>query len=167
MQATWLAADTEFWRSHRNAAAVIHFTMLGYSRPDGQTCDHWKPGGVRTLEWEPEFYRYVRDAFAPVGLAVDFWEDRVPAKAQTRIPVTLINDLDQPWSGPVTLRLRRTGEAAAVFELEREASLPPFGQAMLDFPVSWPEAPGACTLEAELRGADGQAVRSVRELEVR
>ena len=77
MQATWLAADTEFWRAHRKAAAVMHFTTLGYSRPDGQTCDHWKQGGVEKLEWEPEFYRYVRDAFAPVGLAVNFWKDRI------------------------------------------------------------------------------------------
>ena len=30
MQATWLAADTEFWRAHRKAAAVMHFTTLGY-----------------------------------------------------------------------------------------------------------------------------------------
>ena len=63
MQATWLAADTEFWRAHRKAAAVVHFTMLGYSRHDGQTCDHWKLGGVEKLEWEPEFHRYVREAF--------------------------------------------------------------------------------------------------------
>ena len=55
----------------------MHFTTLGYSRPDGQTSDHWLDGGVERLEWEPEFYRYVRDAFAPVGLAVNFWPDRV------------------------------------------------------------------------------------------
>ncbi len=33
MQATWLAAETEFWRAHRKAAAVMHFTTLGYARP--------------------------------------------------------------------------------------------------------------------------------------
>ena len=109
MQATWLAADTEFWRAHRKAAAVVHFTMLGYSRPDGQTCDHWKPGGVEKLEWEPEFYRYVRDAFAPVGLAVNFWKDKVIPQTRARIPVILSNDLDQAWSGPITLKLRQAG----------------------------------------------------------
>ena len=54
----------------------MHFTTLGYSRPDGQTCDHWTKGGVARLQWEPEFYRYVRDAFAPVSLMVDYWNDR-------------------------------------------------------------------------------------------
>jgi beta-galactosidase len=165
MQAAWLAADTEFWRSHRKAAGVVHFTMLGYSRPDGQTCDHWKQGGVEKLEWEPEFYRYVRDAFAPVGLSVNFWKDKVIADGKAQIPVILINDLDQAWSGPVTLRLRQTNSSNALLEVKREAHLEPFGQATLDFEVSWPESMGQYLLEAELRGADGKPVHSVRELE--
>ncbi len=166
MQATWLAADTEFWRAHRKAAAVMHFTTLGYSRPDGQTCDHWKLGGVEKLEWEPQFYRYLREAFAPVGLSVNFWKDKVLRQTQSRVPVMLINDLEQPWSGVVTLRLRKAGGEVSMVELTREASLGPFGQTTLDFQLTWPEPLGPYTLEAELRGADGQPVRSVRELEV-
>jgi len=166
VQATWLAADTEFWRLHRKAAAVIHFTMLGYSRPDGQTCDHWKLGGVESLEWEPEFYRYVRDAFAPVGLALDFWKGKITPASQSSVPVVLLNDLDQPWSGPVALRLRRAGEPAALLEYQREANLEPLGLTRLNFQLSWPETPGQYTLEAELRGSDGQPVRSTRELEI-
>jgi hypothetical protein len=164
VQATWLAADTEFWRSHRKAAAVVHFTTLGYSRPDGQTCDHWRD--VARLEWEPEFFRYVRDAFAPVGLSVDFWKDKVLPQAQARVPVMLINDLDQPWSGPVTLRLRQGGGAVVAFAAKQEARLEPFGQATLEFQCAWPEALGPYALEAALPGADGQPVRSLRELEV-
>jgi len=166
MQATWLAADTEFWRAHRKAAAVVHFTMLGYSRPDGQTCDHWKLGGVEKLEWEPEFHRYVRDAFAPVGLAVNFWNDKVIPLTRARIPVILSNDLDRAWSGPITLKLRQAGTATAIVEARREASLEPFGQAVLDFDVTWPESLGHYVLEAELSGTEHRPVRSVRELEV-
>ena len=55
----------------------MHFTTLGYSRPDGQTSDHWTKGGVAKLQWEPEFYQYVRDAFAPVGMMIDFWNNTV------------------------------------------------------------------------------------------
>jgi hypothetical protein len=32
--------------------------------------------------------------------------------------------------------------------------------------MTWPEEAGACLLEAELRGADGEPVRSVRDLTV-
>ncbi len=166
MQATWLAADTEFWRVHRKAAAVVHFTSLGYSRPDGQTCDHWRLGGVEKLEWEPEFYRYVRDAFAPVGLSVNFWKDKLLRQTQSRISVILINDLEQPWKSPVTLRLAKTAGGPPILQLKRQARLESFGRTTVDFDVTWPEALGAYTLEAELRGADGHPIRSVRELEI-
>ena len=76
LQATYLAAETEFWRAHRKAAAVMHFTTLGYSRSDGQTSDHWTKGRVAELQWEPQFHKYVRDAFAPVGMMIDFWNNR-------------------------------------------------------------------------------------------
>jgi hypothetical protein len=166
MQALWLAADTEFWRAHRKAAGVLHFTMLGYARPDGQTSDHWTPGGLEKLEWEPEFRRYVRDAFAPVGLAVDFWADRVTNGMPARVPVLLVNDLDRQWKGPVTLRLHKAGAPEPVLELQREVSLEPHGQSVAGFDLTWPVAPGSFSIQAELRGADGQPVRSVREFEV-
>jgi hypothetical protein len=39
LYATYMAAETEFWRCHRKAAGVLIFTALGYSRSDGQTSD--------------------------------------------------------------------------------------------------------------------------------
>jgi hypothetical protein len=164
MQATWLAADTEFWRAHRKAAAVMHFTTLGYSRRDGQTCDHWQQGGVATLQWEPEFYRYVRDAFAAVGLMVDYWNDRPVHGVKARVPVILINDLDQPWRGPVALRVK-CGDRA-LLEAKQDCQIEPLGQNKIVFDVAWPEQLGPCVLEAELRGADGEPVRSVRDIEI-
>lgn len=63
LYATHFAAETEIVRrSYRHVAALMHFCSLGYSRADGQTSDHWT---VWTkLSWEPEFHRYLRDAFA-------------------------------------------------------------------------------------------------------
>ena len=164
MQATWLAADTEFSRAHRKAAAVMHFTSLGYSPPDGQTCDHWTQGGVAALQWEPEFYRYVRDAFAPVGLMVDYWNDRPVHGAKARVPVMLINDLDRPWQGTVALRVKRGDQS--LLEAKQDCRLEPLGQTRLVFDIAWPEQAGPCVVEAELRGADGEAVRSVRDIEI-
>ena len=166
MQATWLAADTEFWRAHRKAAAVMHFTTLGYSRPDGQTCDHWTKGGVAKLQWEPEFHRYVRDAFAPVGLMVDYWKDRPVHGTKVRVPVVLSNDLDRPWQGPVTLRLQRGNVPVLKLETKEDCRLAPLGQATVSFDITWPEQLGPYTLEAELSGADGERVRSVRAIEI-
>ena len=160
LYALYTAAETEFWRAHRQAAAVMHFTTLGYSRADGQTSDHWSDVG--RLEWEPEFYRYVRDAFAPVGLMLDFWVDSVPAGTEARVRVALINDLGEPWRGPVALRLHRPGRPPLV-ETRQDAQLAPYGTATVDFSLDWPHEAGPFVLEAELRGAGGDPVRSVRE----
>jgi len=163
LAARLLAADTEFWRCRRQAAAVMHFCALGYSRSDGQTSDHWLD--VKRLVWEPEFYRCVRDAFAPVGLTVDFAKDKVLASEKsTRVPVVVINDLEHSWSGPVTLRLRREGRLQA--EMKQACRLESFGQTIVNFEVPWPTEPGPCQLEAELRGIEGKRVRSLRDIEI-
>jgi beta-galactosidase len=164
IQATYLAAETEFWRAHRNAAAVMHFTTLGYARPDGQTSDHWIKGGVAKLQWEPEFHKYVRDAFAPVGMMIDFWNNTPSAGTRSRVPVMLINDLYESWNGPVTLRVKR-GDKVLV-ETKQDARIEPLGTTNVVFDIVWPEQTGPCVLEAELRGADGKPVHSVRDLEV-
>jgi hypothetical protein len=164
LQATYLAAETEFWRAHRTAAAVMHFTSLGYSRPDGQTSDHWTKGGVRKLQWEPEFHKYVRDAFAPVGMLLDFWKNRLPAGTRSRVPVVLINDLYQPWHGPVTLRVK--GGRRVLLETKQDAQIQALGRTNILFDIAWPQQAGPCVLEAELRGADGETVQSVRDTEI-
>jgi hypothetical protein len=164
LYALYLAAETEFWRSHRQAAAVMHFTALGYSRADGQTSDHW--ADVQKLEWEPEFFRYVRDAFAPVGPMVDFWSATVTAGKSAHISVRLMNDLDQAWSGSVTLRLRHAGSGPVLLEQKQNSGMAPYGLAAIAFDFPWPAQPGTCVLEAELTGANGEPVRSIREIRI-
>ena len=77
LAARLLGAETEYWRCHRQAAGVLGLRGLDYSRLDQPTSDHWLD--VKHLIWQPAFYRYVRDAFAPVGLMVDFTKERVVA----------------------------------------------------------------------------------------
>ena len=165
LYATYMAADTEFWRAHRQAAAVMHFTTLGYDRHDGQTSDHWLAGRVAALEWEPEFYRYVRDAFAPVGLMVDYWNDKPAAGSSVHVPVTLINDLDKPWSGPVTLRVKSGNQI--LVKTRQAAPIEAFGTTNVVFDITWPKQTGPCVLEAELHGADGEMVHSTRDVTIK
>ena len=144
LQATYIAAETEFWRAHRKAAAVMYFTALGYSRDDGQTSDNWLKGGVAKLIWEPEFLKYVRDAFAPVGLMIDFWKGTASRGTHAPLAVVLINDLAQPWNGPVALRAVHDGKV--LMETTRNATVDSFGTATLAFDFTWPEQSGPCVL---------------------
>ena len=164
LYALYTAAETEFWRGHRQAAAVMQFTMLGYARADGQTSDNWLPDGVAKLKWEPEFYQDVRDAFAPVGMMIDFWNDRAPAGGATQIPVVLLNDLEALWSGPVTLRVKGGGHV--LIQKQEAVRIAAFGTTKVVFHITWPKPAGRYVLETELRGADGKPVHSIRELEI-
>jgi hypothetical protein len=96
---------------------------------------------------------------------VDFTKERILAGSKpSQVPVVVINDLEQPWQGPVILRVKLGGQVEA--ELEQKCRLEPWGQTTLKFEVKWPSRTGPCTLEAELAGAEGQPVRSLRDTQL-
>ena len=157
-----MAAKTEYWRSHRKLAALLHFCGLGYSRPDGATSDNFID--VEQLVWEPEFYRYVRDAFAPVGLMLDFWAEELPASDKRAVAIVVINDLYGPWQGKVRLRLLRGPETLA--EQTQPCELAPLGDKRLTFDFAAPAEPGRYQLEATLVKEGATDVRSLRDFTV-
>lgn len=155
-----LAAMTEFWRVRRRCAGVLHFCGLGYSRPDGQTSDNFVD--VRNLEYEPHFFEYVRDAFAPVGVVIDFWDQRVAKGAAVPVPVRVVNDLDAAWQGVVTLRMLRDGQV--VWEQKQSGSAAALDVAAVPFEVPFPDQDSALQLVAELSGPQQPPVRSWRDI---
>jgi hypothetical protein len=169
LYARLLAAETEFWRSRRACAAVMHFCGLGYSRsgekprPEGgATSDHW--ADIETLTWEPEFLAYVRDAFAPVGLMIDAWAAEYPPDAAREFPVAVINDLYDSWKGRVRFRLLRDG--ATVQEKNQPCEVPALGDTKLVFTIDIPGQPGKYQLEAALVQDGAEPVRSLRDFSV-
>ena len=162
LYARYLAAKTEFWRCHRAGAGVLHFCGLGYSRPDGQTSDHWLD--LEKLTYEPEFYRYVRDAFAPVGLMIDEWADELPPGQGRSVRVVVINDLYQDWKGAVRFRLLQGPKVLA--EQTQPCEVLALGDARLTFHLPVPSAPGRYQLEAALVKRGEKPVRSLRDFQV-
>lgn len=162
LYAKYTAAETEFWRCHRQVAGVLHFTALGYDRSDGQTCDNWID--VANLIWEPQFYKYVRDAFAPVGLMIDFWEESVRKGEKLNIPVIAINDLENEWSGMVRLRLFRKDEIVQ----EKQVSLlvASYGKSERSFTLDAVSLPGSYTIEVSLIDTPFGTIRSIRNFKI-
>jgi hypothetical protein len=157
-----LAAMTEFWRAKRKCAGVLHFCGLAYSRPDGQTCDNFLD--LNELEYEPYFFEYVRDAFAPVGLMIDHWEDELSPGAEREIPVVVINDRYETQA--ITLQLRITKDGQTMTEQSRRCTVDPLGQTTTRFQVTVPAESGAYQLVAELVRDGAEPVRSLRDFEV-
>ena len=169
LYARYLAALTEFWRCHRECAGVLHFCGLGYSRPSdkprpegGATSDHFID--LEQLRLEPHFAEYVRDAFNPVGVMLDFWAETLPVGSRQSLKVVVINDLYEPWQG--TVRLRVLSGDREVSATTRDASVAALGSETFQFAVDVPQQPGKYTLAAELLGKSGKPIRSLRDVEM-
>ena len=180
LYARCLAAETEYWRGHRECAAVMQFCALGYSRPQkpdvelkpgdmftntavaGLTSDDWVD--VEKLTFDPSYAKLVGDAFSPVGLMIDAWAEEYPAGQAADFPVVCINDLDEPWRGTVRFRLLREGQTLQ--EKNLPAELPALGSAKLSFAINVPQEPGQYQVEAALVNVVGQPVCSLRDFSV-
>jgi hypothetical protein len=156
---------TEYWRSQRNAAAVMHFCGLGYSRaeePRGQTSDHFVD--LKNLTYESNFYKYVRPAFSPVGIFADFWETSLRGGQKIVIPVHLINDTYSRIEDNLNLKIFRGNEI--IFERSMHYDLEPLGKIIIEIPVLIPDKAGNCMMEAIIT-YNGESVKSIREFIVR
>jgi beta-galactosidase len=169
LYAKYLAAKTEFWRAHRRCAGVLHFCGLGYSRagdkprPEGgATSDHFID--MENLTFEPDFEAYVRDAFSPVGLMLDYWGEDLYAGQRRELKVLVINDLYSDWKGEVHLRLMKNGSPVAA--QGRSCTVAALGGETLAFMQIVPSQPGEYILTAELTAAGQLPVRSVRDAKV-
>lgn len=169
LYARYLAALTEFWRSGRKCAGVLHFCGLGYSRagdkprPEGgATSDHFID--LENLTFEPNFEKYVRDAFSPVGLMSNFWAEQLDAGSQWKFEIVLINDLSVPFKGPVRLTIERNGTTVA--EKSESCRIDGFGKIVMPFEMEIPKEEGQYQLVAELTQPDGTRIRSLRDFKV-
>jgi len=165
----YLAALTEFWRCHRQCAGVLHFCGLGYSRagdkprPEGgATSDHFID--LEELTFEPNFEKFVRDAFSPVGLMIDFWDDEVASGSKMQFKVFVINDLYKAWKGNIRVIIRRDDKVVA--EQNRNCAVDSLAREILTFEQEFPHEKGDYQLVAELITHEGNKVRSLRDFTI-
>jgi beta-galactosidase len=155
---------TEYWRAHRMCAGVLHFCGLGYSRPTeprGQTSDHFID--IENLEFEPDFVKYVKPAFSPVGIMINFWENSAPAGEMKEVEIYAVNDLGNDWEGGLSLAVNK-GEQE-ITARKADVKIGAFGQLIHVFEIEIPSEPGDYELVAELEYG-GEPVRSIREFSV-
>ena len=160
LYATYLAAETEFWRCHRQAAGVLHFTALGYSRSDGQTSDHFTD--IANLVYEEQFMKYIPDAFSPAGLMLDEWGDEIRSGVNHDFRIIAINDLEAEWNGKVLLQILKGDSVLA--EKSEDIVIPAFGQSTATISLVTPEIPGNYTVIVSLNRDNEKPVKSTREI---
>jgi hypothetical protein len=147
---------TEFWRAHRNYAAVLHFVYLTCSYPGVYTSDHFRD--VETLQLEPRFKDYASEAFKPLCVYINFWRPTVEAGSRRRFMVMMVNDEYQEAKGNLALSLQGEDGTEAL-RRELPFSIPGLGQQTYRFDVEFPDTPGKFLLKATAShaGATGAA----------
>ena len=166
IQARYLAADTEFYRAKRGSAAIMHFVVLAPAWTRAQTpftvADNWSD--VVKLEFEPHFAKYMRDAFAPVGLMVDNFVAEQLAGQEVDFPVVAFSDLDKPWKG--TLRVTLTKEGKTLAEKTFPVALDAWGKITQACSLRMPAESGSCQVTATLLDTPDGPVSSLRDFTV-
>jgi beta-galactosidase len=160
LYAMYTAAETEFWRCHRNAAGVLHFTVLGYSRNDGQTSDNFI--NPAELEYESEFLKYVPDAFSPVGIMLDEWGKDIEIDKSHNFNILSINDLEPGWSGLIHLQILK-GEKV-IIDKSIQLTIPSYSKKAVSIVSEVPKVGGLYTVQAVLEKKDVKPVKSIREI---
>jgi hypothetical protein len=164
LHAAILARKIEFWRAQRAAAGVMHGYALTHGVPGQRSADHWRD--VRKLEWQADYARLAGDAFHPVGVSLGAWGPCAAASnAWFRAPVTVVNDLNEEWTGRVRFVLNR-GDRPVLRSTPEELRVAAGGRVTADPALRLAAPPGRYEIAAELEGPGAGAIRSRRELEI-
>jgi hypothetical protein len=161
----YIGMITEYWRCHRVCAGVLHFCGLGYSRPyepRGQTSDNFVD--VKNLTFNPLYVKYVKPAFSPVALMINYWEKQVSPKTTLDVDIYVINDLNEPWTGPLKFVLL-SGDRVVSSEV-KIVTIPALGREIVRFHAQFPDEKGPCRMDAGLEYR-GEQVNSLREILVK
>ena len=167
LNAYLLAGITEYWRAYRQYAGVLHFVYLTGSDPQGYTSDHFRD--VEKLDLNPEFMDYMSNAFAPLGVYLNFWKPSLTAGSTQLFQVMMVNDHSRPVEGTLTLAL----EAINGEQLGRKTmkfSLAPLGQQTYYIDFAVPQSTGKFILKAiadEAGGRSGVPTTSRRRVDIR
>lgn len=161
-----LAMLTEYWRAHRKAVGILHFCGLGYSRPEkpkGETSDNWDD--ITNLRLNPIFVKYMRPAFAPIGLMLDVWEKKYDAGTTCHIPLYIINDTSERVEKNMYLSIL-SSDKKTIVSYDQYVNVDPFDVKIVYFDIQMPSCSGNYFLKAYFNTC-GEEIFSIRDLPVR
>ena len=124
--------------------------------PGAYTCDNFQD--VAALKLEPHFADYVREAFKPLGVYLNFWQPEAPANSVRRSSVMMVKDAYAPSKGKLALTLDRAEEQ--VTRQDVAFALPGLGQQTYVIDLQMPHTAGLCTSKAAAY-AEGQSEPTV------
>lgn len=139
----------------------MEFCGLGYSREGGYTSDNFLPD-ITDPQYHPTFQKLVGDAMAPVGICIEDWSEQHPAGRTMNFKVSILNQVNEKFDGPVTLTLYQDGEK--VYEQTKAYTVDPMKKGSQDFEVAIPEGKDSqFKLVASYVDKNGDVIESLRK----
>lgn len=154
MNSYYLGGLTEYWRAWRNYAGVLHFVYLTFCYANAYTCDNFQD--VPSLTLQPSFVRYVREAFKPVGVYINFWQPKLAPASRRAYSVMTVNDHREAVSGTLSLAFAAE-DGREVVRTEQPFAIPGLGQQTYQFELKTPDSQGRYILIATAQPAAGPA----------
>jgi beta-galactosidase len=134
--------------------AVLYLAYLDGEGPHMYTSDNFRD--VRTLALQPDFEDYVKEAFKPLGVYINFWQPKLDAGVKHTFRVMLVNDTPQAINGKLSLTLQPSAGGAAVANAETALAIPALGQANYDVELAVPNLQGEFLLQASANPDSGE-----------
>jgi hypothetical protein len=163
LNAYLLGAMTEYWRAHRNYAAILHFVYLTCSYPGVFTADHFED--VRALKLNPWFEDYMGEAMKPLGVYVSFFQPTLAAGQARTFRVMMVNDRDATQTGELRLTLERE-DGREVARAAKPFEIAPLGTLSHELGLAAPPEPGRYLLKATAVGETGSRTVSRRKVTI-
>jgi hypothetical protein len=104
---------------------------------------------------EPHFEDYLREAFKPLGVYLDFWQPALVAGVKRSYKVTLVNDLPTPLRGRLTLAWQAVRGGKVLSQALQAFEVPAAGRSNCELELAAPAAEGQYQLTAKAM-CDGQ-----------
>ena len=115
--AYFLGGETEYFRAHRNFAANLCFTYLTSDFPDALTSDYFTD--VKSLKMHPAYYKYLKEAFKPLGVYLNFWKDSIPSDSLVTFYTMIVNDYNHSIEGSMKLVFEKDNGKVTTFPLQK------------------------------------------------
>ncbi len=166
LYAKYLAAVTEYWRSLRTCIAVLYPFGLNYSIPGGETSDNLV--NVDSITFDNYFSKYVPDAFAPLGISIDYWNTSLllynANGTAIDIPLFITNDINLPQTNYIHLKLMQADSIIKKITTRYEVAA--LQQSRIFLRMDMPGTAGKYQLVATMETANDKTVNSYRDIEL-
>ncbi|MDD4871003.1 MAG: glycoside hydrolase family 2 TIM barrel-domain containing protein [Kiritimatiellae bacterium] len=141
-----LGGLTEFWRAYRQYAGVQYLAYLDADLPNVFTCDNFRD--VKRLELEPRFEYYVKEAFKPLGVYINFWQPQLRLGEERSFHVMMINDVNKTAKGRLLVYWENTKDNSIINQQEIDYEIPGLGQMSYQVKILSPKESGNYLLNA-------------------